>query len=254
MLSVVLIGTGNVARHLFDAIHAISTFDIVQVAGRSSSALEYFRPSVRVSDNFDSLTEAEIYLLAVSDDSIAELSATMSHLNGLVVHTSGSVAMEDLPDSVRRGVFYPLQTFTKDIEVDFRTVPICIEAEHEDDYKTLELLGRALSNEVHSISSIQRRQLHLGAVFVNNFVNHLYTIGHDICQEQGLSFDILKPLIRETARKIETIAPAEAQTGPARRYDNKTMDLQKARLNNDLYRQIYSAISKSILSTYGEKL
>ncbi len=254
MRRIVLIGTGNIARHLFNAIEAVNSFEIVQVAGRNNKALEYFQSRTRVTTDFDLLEDAEIYIMAVSDDSISGLGAILKYLDGLLVHTSGSVSLKELNDITRRGVFYPLQTFTKDIAIDFKEVPICIEAENENDYALLEMLGESLSEKVYRISSQERRQLHLSAVFVNNFVNHLYTIGHDICMEHGLSFDMLKPLIKETARKIEATAPFDAQTGPAKRQDNKTMELQMESLNKESHRKIYSAISQSILSTYGEKL
>ena len=254
MRRVVLIGTGNIARHLFNAIKAVNTFEIVQVAGRNESALEYFQSRTQVTRDFDSLKEADLYIMAVSDDSISMLGSALKQLNGLLVHTSGSVALNELGNVARRGVFYPLQTFTKDIEIEFKEVPICIEAKNENDYQILELLGKSISDKVYRISSQERRQLHLSAVFVNNFVNHLYAIGHDICKEHGLSFDMLKPLILETARKIEFTTPFDAQTGPAKRQDRKTLDLQMASLSKESHQQIYSAISQSILTTYGEKL
>lgn len=246
-----LLGTGNVARHLYDAITKTNSFELIQVAGRSSTALEYFGKKTDTTYNFLDLEEADIYILALSDSAIGDVGNLLKNKDGLIVHTSGSTPLEVLPPEARRGVFYPLQTFTKEIAVDFRKVPLCLEAENEEDYKILEELAAQLSDLTYRVDSKKRQQLHIGAVYVNNFVNHLFHIGHSICKEQDLPFEILKPLIGETIRKIGEITPFEAQTGPARRQDQTTIDLHKKQIKNKARKEIYSVISNSIRSTYG---
>ena len=254
MLSIVLLGTGNVARHLFDAFLNFDEIKVAQVVGRNQAALQYFEEAVSTSTDFKKLAEADIYIIAISDDAVAAVSEDLAIKNMLLVHTSGSVDMSELSRENRAAVFYPLQSFSKDRELNFKDVPICIEAERKADLETLKKLAAILGNEVFLVSSEQRRSLHLAAVFVNNFVNHLYTIGHEICLEQQLPFSILKPLILETCKKIEEIPPLKAQTGPAMRNDLGTMEKHKDLLQKEINKKIYSLLSASIQETYGKKL
>ena len=157
--------------------------------------------------------------------------------------------MDALSDRNRKGVFYPLQTFSKNREVNFNNIPICVEATEPRDLKLLMNLGKSLSEKVVEVNSEERSKLHLAAVFVNNFVNHLYAIGDDILSNNELSFDLLHPLIEETANKIKILAPSQVQTGPARRGDQKTIEkhlhLLKEGPKSDLYQQLTASIRKS---------
>lgn len=194
-----------------------------------------------------------MYILAISDNAIALVSSQLPFENRLVVHTAGSVSMELLDKKNKRGVFYPLQTFSKKRMVDFSEITICIETEHDSDFKLLEKSAHILSDKVQKISEVQRKALHVSAVFVNNFVNHLYQIGHEICLENKLSFDILKPLILETANKVMTLSPKEAQTGPAIRNDTKTIERHLHFLTDDNQNTIYKTLTQSIQHN-GKKL
>ena len=254
MMRIVLLGSGNVARHLFKVVQSLENHEIVQVVARNPESLAFFQKSTEVSQNFDDIAEADMYLLAVSDDAIARIAEKINRQDVLVVHTSGSTPLQLLPETLRRGVFYPLQTFSKNIEVDFKSVPLCLEAENEADYKVLEELAGQISKAVYRVNSNQRQQLHIAAVFVNNFVNHHLYIGQEICEEQQLPFEILKPLIRETVRKVEEISPFEAQTGPARRLDKNIVDQHKQNISHPKFKDIYSTLSNSIMETYGKKL
>jgi len=251
MVSIVLIGTGNVARHLYDAFRSTDFCNIIQVAGRNEHALNYFKPRTATSTNFRELADADIYIIALSDDAINTVSDNLIVKNKLVVHTSGSVPLTALPGTNRAGVLYPLQSFTREFPVNFKEVPICIEAGNRADIEILNKMASALSDRVYDISYEQRKSLHLAAVFVNNFTNHLYAIGEDICLENNLPFSILHPLIRETSRKIEHVSPKDAQTGPARRNDTGTMEKHLEELDNATRAEIYSLISKSIRETHG---
>ena len=253
MLSIVLIGTGNVARHLFDAFSNCEGLQILQVAGRNKKALEYFSKTTNVTNDQNNLADADIYIIALSDDAIDTVSQQLNVKNKFIIHTSGSVAMRPIPNN-RAGVFYPLQTFSKNRKIEFKQVPICIEAENEADVKLLNKLAGILSDNVNTISTEQRRALHLAAVFVNNFTNHMFTVANDICREHGLSFSILVPLMLETIHKIEEVPPFEAQTGPARRNDAGTMNKHIKLLRTKNQKKIYSVLSESILQAYGKKL
>ena len=227
---------------------------MVQVAGRNSHGLEYFTKHTSIRVGIEDLAEADIYLIAVSDDAIQDLAERLAGENRFLAHTSGSTALNKMPKIGKRGVFYPLQTFSKDAELDFQEIPLCLEAENENDYLLLEKLGGNISNNVLRVNSDQRLQLHMAAVFVNNFTNHLFHIGQELCEEKGLSFDLLHPLIRETMRKIENNDPLQVQTGPARRGDTTTMQKQLDNLKNKTHKDIYKLISESIHSTYAEEL
>jgi predicted short-subunit dehydrogenase-like oxidoreductase (DUF2520 family) len=149
------------------------------------------------------------------------------------------------------GVFYPLQTFSKSRKVDFSDIPICIEANHPSNLMKLEELGQKISNTVSQINSEERKTLHLAAVFTNNFVNHFYAIGAEILQAKKLDFELLKPLIRETAAKIEALDPVEAQTGPAKRNDQTIIGLHLKMLRNKPeYQKIYSFVTESIFQVH----
>src|SRR5690606_21523202 len=160
------------------------------------------------------------------------------------------VAMDRLNAKNRRGVFYPLQTFSKNKEVDFQTIPICIEAENDDDFALLKNLGKQISKVVHPINSEERAKIHVAAVFVNNFVNYCYLVGKEILDENELPFDILSPLIAETAHKIEALTPFEAQTGPAKRNDRNTIKKHLNLLNNPNQRQLYELMTEMIRKTF----
>ena len=174
----------------------------------------------------------------------------MSANRGLWVHTAGSMDKEVFaPYTARYGVFYPMQTFSKERETDFDDIPIFVEANHTDDTERLQKLAGRLSTKVYEATSEQRKYLHLAAVFACNFSNHLYALCDRILSEHGLSFETMLPLIRETAAKVADMPPAQAQTGPAIRYDKNVIDKQMALLSDPTMRQIYDLMSRSIHET-----
>ncbi len=254
MISMVIVGTGNVAKHLFDAFMAQSDIEIIQVYGRNKGTLEHFKGCVNVSSKASEIKKADVYIIAVRDDAIVDVSKKLNLQKALLVHTSGSAPMSSLSQETRRGVFYPLQTFSANRKVNFKEIPICIEAENELDYELLHELASAISDKVIQIDSEQRKALHLAAVFVNNFTNHIYHTAQEICTQNDVPFELLHPLIKETAAKIQDLPPLDAQTGPARRNDTGTLKKHLAQLKHKKHKKIYSLLSKSIQKTYGKKL
>ncbi|MGJ8745741.1 Rossmann-like and DUF2520 domain-containing protein [Polaribacter sp.] len=227
MVTVVVIGNGNVASHLVHAFLKVDTINVTQINSRKLT----------------NIPQADVTIIAVSDDAIAKVSSKIN--NSFVVHTSGSVGLNSLQNKTRKGVFYMLQTFSKDKMVDFSEVPFCLETENKKDYLALETLAKSIGKKVYAINSEQRKTLHVAAVFVNNFTNHLYKIGNEICTEHQVPFEILFPLIKETAVKIETLPPGAAQTGPAIRNDKKTIKNHLDMLNIK-QQKIYTILTKSI--------
>lgn len=253
MISVSIIGSGNVAHHLIAAFKQAPEIELVQVLTRQKSSLTHLLDSPSIITEFNELQTVDLIIIAVSDDAIAAVSNQIPFQNQLVVHTSGSVNIDALNARNRKGVFYPLQTFSKSKTVDFKIIPICLEAQNESDYKTLETVAESISNVIYPVNSEQRKALHVAAVFVSNFVNHLYQMGNEICIENHLSFDILKPLIQETAHKILTLSPKEAQTGPAKRNDTQTINAHLSFLKEENQKEIYKLLTKSIID-HGKKL
>ncbi|MCA0154219.1 Rossmann-like and DUF2520 domain-containing protein [Winogradskyella vincentii] len=253
MLSVILIGAGNVASHLFNAIKKSESASIIQWYNRSIGTINPFQNDVEITDDLSALKEADLYIMAVSDDSIAELSNALPFSNRLVAHTSGSVSIHQLDKKHKRAVFYPLQTFTKGAAIDFSEVPICIECLEKENLQVLKSLAEVLGCKFYKINTEQRQTLHLSAVYVNNFVNQLYRIAHEISDAKSINFDILKPLIMETARKVQDMSPYMAQTGPAKRNDKKTIKRHLKQIESEEHKAIYQMLTNSIKKTHGQR-
>lgn len=250
MISVVIIGSGNVAKHLIKAFLKIENVNLKQVYTRNLEDEALLKSSVSTTSDLSLIKEADVTIIAVSDDAIANISYNLK--NTLVVHTSGSVEMKALKNQKNKGVFYLLQSFSKEKEINFSNVPICLEAENKSDLRKLEKLASLLQGNIYHLSSLQRKKIHVAAVFVNNFTNHMYTIAHNICEEHNVPFNILQPLIEETSLKIKNLTPKEAQTGPAKRNDTETI---KNHLNllSKSQQELYLKITQSI-QNHGKKL
>jgi predicted short-subunit dehydrogenase-like oxidoreductase (DUF2520 family) len=250
-MRITIIGSGNVATHLSAALKNAG-HRIVQVYSRNmhnAALLAYHVGADAIDDPKDITGDTDVFILAIKDDAIAEFVPNLSPFNKLIVHTSGAVELQQLLNFTNNaGVFYPLQTFSKTKEVNFRDVPLCIEGGDEAITKTLESLARDISNNVYRVNSAQRKVLHLAAVFACNFTNHLYSIGEQLLAGSGMSFDMLRPLIAETADKIKKHHPADVQTGPAARNDDLTMQAHLQMLNKqpDL-QEIYTRLSQDII-------
>lgn len=253
MIKVIIIGSGNVAQHLIQAFEKSKKIDVVQAFSRQKEALAHLLDSHKITNNFNDIKEADLYIIAVSDDAITAVSSKLPFKNRLVVHTSGSVSIDALDKKNRNGIFYPLQTFSKKAEVDFSQIPLCLESQKEPDFEFLKKVAEMISHKVYKINSEQRKALHIAAVFVNNFTNHLYQIGNQICTANHIPFEILQPLIQETAKKITRLSPEEAQTGPAIRNDQLTIAAHLDFLLDENQKNIYQILTQSI-QTNGKKL
>jgi predicted short-subunit dehydrogenase-like oxidoreductase (DUF2520 family) len=250
-MRITIIGSGNVATHLAAAFKNAG-HRIVQVYSRDmqNAALLAYHVKAEAIDNLSQIdAETDIFIIAVKDDAIGLVAEQLAPHQKLMVHTSGATDLYTLlafSDNV--GVFYPLQTFSKSKEVNFRTVPLCIEAADQGIAKQLKELAQTISNSVCDIDSPQRKTLHLAAVFACNFPNYLYNIAQQILIQHDLNFDLLRPLILETAEKVQNNLPVAVQTGPAVRNDETTMNnhLQLLQGNPDL-QQLYTLLSQGII-------
>lgn len=254
MKKIVLIGAGNVGFHLGKRFFE-KGIPVVQVFSRTLKKAGLLAHAIDTSytTRLQHITkEADIYIIAVHDSAIEEVAASLSHLNNkLVVHTSGATPSTLIQKAHQRfGIFYPLQTFSTNRESNFEQLPICIDAVKKEDVKILEQLAKSICPNVYHITDEQRAKLHVAAVFVNNFTNHMYEIGADMLEKEQLPFDLLKPLIQETAHKILTASPSEMQTGPAKRGDQSTINRHLDYLQKfPAYRALYLQLSESIQST-----
>lgn len=251
MKSVVIIGAGNVAFHLTRALLQ-NTVNVRQVFNRTLSKAQELGEAnnIKYTDKISELEKADLYIIAASDSAIEELSHYIPYSDSLVVHTSGSLSTKILKGNYRKGVLYPLQTFTKNKPLRYEEIPFFVEAESQEDEEALFKLADRISNEVHRINSDQRLKIHMAAIWVSNFSNHMYSIGESICKESNLPFDVLRPLIKETANKVMTMSPIDAQTGPARRKDDLILQKHLHILTDSSKQQLYKMISESIQRMY----
>lgn len=255
--NVVLIGAGRVAHHLAKAING-SGRKIVQIYSRHRTNAQKLASAYKAAstDEIHNLVaSADIYIIAISDDAIAGVANQLAVANKMVVHTSGSTPMDVLQTaSSKYGVLYPLQSFAIDSEIDFSKVPLCIEAADLKTEEGLMQLARSLSHDVRQIDSETRLQIHIAAVFANNFTNFMYLMAQEILADGKVDFDILMPLIRETTRKLQHQHPREAQTGPARRADKGIISKHLEQLENHPEKQeIYKLLSEIIQQHFHQK-
>ena len=246
MIKIVLLGAGNVGTHLCRALQNKEGLEIIQWYNRSLNSLEKELVPFAVTQNLNDIIEADLYIISVSDTAIPAISKALEGKNGLIAHTAGSIPMEVLGAHQNHGIFYPLQTFSKQKEVDFNQIPLCLEANQPENLNLLKKVAQSLGGPVHLIDSAQRKALHVAAVFVNNFTNHLFTIGEELCKAHKVPFSVLQPLIAETADKIKHLPPSAAQTGPAARGDQKILKDHLQYLTKESHQKLYQLISASI--------
>jgi len=246
-----ILGGGNVATHLARKYSNMPEIVLQQIYNRHLDKILEFKSVTDIIDDLSQLKEADIFIIAINDDAIQNFSKQLTKFNNtLIVHTSGSININDL-QVLRKGVFYPFQSFSKDKkQLDFINIPILIEAIFKKDEKLLLKLGKTISNKVLVANSEQRMSLHIGGVFVANFVNHLYFQGQELLKSHKLPYNLLKPLIQEVADKAITMSPKKAQTGPAMRNDQQIIKKHLDFLKDKPQQQIYKLLSDSILNTY----
>ncbi len=251
-MRLIFIGAGRLATQLSQALHD-KGHHILAVYSRTMASARSLADMIGITGTDDlaalPFAHADAVIMAVKDDALPLLAAQLA-LRGVacpVFHTAGSIPLEVLSPLQRHGVIYPMQTFSKDRHVDFTRIPFFLEASDDDTLAMAHRIASAVSDNVTTMDSEHRRQLHLAAVFACNFANHCYTLAADILESQGMDFNIMLPLIEETAAKAGIMHPKEAQTGPAVRYDKVVIERQSAMLaDKPLTRQLYELMSDSI--------
>lgn len=256
-MNITILGAGNVATQLALAFKKAG-HSIVEIYNRSCEAGEELAKTVgaRFTSNIEQLADADVYVIAVKDDTIAERAATLSVNGKIVVHTSGTKSATLLKQSSDNyGIFYPLQTMTKVMKVDFKNVPVLIEGSNEDTTRVLEQLAKTISQNVHRVDEEQRQWIHVAAVFANNFTNHLYGISEKLLLAHNLPFEILKPLIFRSIENLATHSPNDIQTGPAARNDMQVIDKHIQLLSDDeRLKKVYEILTQSIIASQSDKV
>jgi predicted short-subunit dehydrogenase-like oxidoreductase (DUF2520 family) len=252
-MKISIIGTGNLGSHLAAALEEAG-HTLINIYGRNLAQAQHIASklySAEATDNLDfSTSKAELFIIAVSDDAIANIANDIIlPEKAILSHTSGTKnIMELVACHNPKGVFYPLQTFTKGKKVDWSTIPICIEATNQAADIALTKVAESLSKFVYFLDALQRKRVHLAAVFACNFTNHLLKTANDLLASHDIPFDILKPLIIETVDKALINGPANSQTGPAVRKDIQTVQQHLEDLAFEPDKQeIYRLLSKSIM-------
>ena len=249
-MRVVIIGSGNVASVLGRLIKQ-KGHEIVQVISRNAVHAQVLASELQCpsSDNNSSVDmSAELYLVAVNDGALYELNKSFHLGNKLILHTAGSVPIEILKDiSVNYGVLYPLQSLRR--EMDYSSdIPFLIDGNTEETITLTEDFAKTISGTVAKASDEERLKLHVAAVVVSNFTNHLYALAEDFCKIENVDFKLLAPLIKETAERVATHSPASVQTGPALRNDIFTLDKHLRLLSNHpKLKYIYLKLTDSIM-------
>jgi len=251
-MKVVCLGAGNVATHLVKGLYNKS-FEIVQVYSRtaeSATTLAAQVHAVPVTDLKDVIDDADLYIFALKDAVIEGVASQVASNNGLWIHTAGSVPMDVFSNyTVHYGVLYPFQTFSKKREIDWQSVPVFTEGSDTKSHQTIRAIAAQLSGKVFDLSSEDRKYLHLTGVFASNFTNHMYALSEMFLRKAGLHLDVALPLIDETAAKIHSLSPHDAQTGPAVRYDEEVIRKHMGMIDDHDVKEIYRQISENIYKT-----
>jgi predicted short-subunit dehydrogenase-like oxidoreductase (DUF2520 family) len=252
---IVLLGAGNLAWHLGPAL-VRAGYEVIQVYSRSEGSAGDLAGHLKVDWTTDAGKldpEAEILLYCVSDRVIPGLSRSIELPERIMIHTAGSVPADVFKHAGRDyGVLYPMMTFTRGRPLDFRNVPVCIEASTDKSLAVIERMAGRLSNRVYRLDSEQRKTLHIAGIIASNFSNHMYRLSHDFLRARGMDFGLLRPLIMETASKVMEMDPGEAQTGPASRNDSQVIGQHIELLKgHPELQKLYTFVSDSIANHFG---
>ena len=258
MKKIVVIGGGNVASHIIRSLlYHSSSYELVGCYGRKripSAIISELSAQLYFSD-FSKMPEADIYIVSVSDDAIAEVTKSIIPYissSSIVLHTSGTKSIDIINNNIEhRGVLYPLQTFNSNVPVEMKNIPFFIECQYNEDWETIDMLASIIGKSATIADSERRKKLHIAAVFACNFTNHLFSISQNILKKDKLEFNIMEPLINECLRKaLMSDDISSLQTGPAIRRDITTIDSHLDILHNEMpeVEEIYKNITNSIIN------
>jgi len=247
MKNIILLGSGNVATHLGIALKN-NNYTIVQVYSKSIENAKALanKLDAQFTNDLSKLKSADLIIVSINDDAISSVLSQIK--NTSIVHTSGSIGLNIFKEQFSNyGVFYPLQTFSKEVDVNISEIPFCLEGNSIEFENQLIKIAKALSKNVVKMNSDQRKQLHIAAVFACNFSNHMFSIADDLLAKKNIDFKILLPLIRKTIANLESNRPKEVQTGPAKRKDTAIIQEHIATIKEKEINELYQKISTNIM-------
>lgn len=250
-MKIVLIGSGNIAWHIGERLHERGVSPYI-LYGRNLEKVRELAEAwqTKACSRWEALPDdADVYLFALSDNAYKDILHIFPYREKIMIHTSGTLPLSLFENlSPHRGVLYPFQSCTKGFRLQSGSLPLCLEATDPATLRTLTDLAKNISDDIHFIDSKQRRQLHLSGVFANNFSNAMYRAAFEIAERQQIDTTMLQPLILETALKIQTLPPEQAQTGPAVRGDRNVQQkhLELLEGEDNIYREIYRIMSRFI--------
>tara|TARA_B100000530_G_C15839975_1_gene440948 strand:- start:229 stop:987 length:759 start_codon:yes stop_codon:yes gene_type:complete len=246
---ITIIGSGNTATQLGLAWYN-ANIEIVQILSRNKKSGENLAKKLNSQfiQNLCNLENVDLIVICVNDDNISEIAKSLPNVN--IVHTSGNTSINILSNKKSYGVIYPVQSLNKDRKIDFKNIPICIEANSPALEKKIIDLSKQISNNVIILDSKQRKYLHLAAVIASNFSNYCYSIAKNILDNENINFNLLNPLIQHTAQKNLNEHPINNQTGPAKRGDKNTIKEHLSLLRDENYKKIYKLLSQNILEEH----
>lgn len=249
-MKVAIIGSGNVATVLGRLIKG-KNHELIQVISRNNQLGQKLAEELGAdfTNNFNAPNlDAEIFIIAVSDSAIVDCIPQIGSSDKIIVHTAGAESKEILKHSAENyGVLYPIQSLRKEVDL-IPEIPFLIDANNETALAVINQFAKSLSGHIEIAGDEDRLKLHVSAVFVNNFTNHLYALTQSFCEKERIDFNLLKPLISETAERITVNSPAKLQTGPAVRKDVSTMEKHLRLLSTYPHlRELYLSLSESII-------
>ncbi len=255
-MKIVFIGAGNLATNM--ALHLFKgNSKILQVYSRTQDSAQLLATKVNAEaiTSLDAIRDdADFYIFSVKDSILEQLIAQMPHRKGIWIHTAGSMPLDVFNNIIPNiGVIYPLQTFSKEKEVEWREVPLFIEYSSPSIMSKIEDLASRFSSKIYHLTTEQRKYVHASGVYANNFVNQMYELAHQMIQKAGLPFEVLLPILEETCHKVHLLSPLEAQTGPAIRNDENVMNKHLELIDSDMDKQLYKLISESIYNSHKQK-
>lgn len=256
MIRLVLVGTGNVSIAIAKAVRKNSKIRLVGVIGKKNKLNADYPIKTSYTNDPTKLPYCDLILIAVQDQVIEDISNQLLSQQAVVAHTSGASSIDLLSAHEHRGVLYPIQTFSEKSRLDWKSIPFCWEASTSKAQQILQEFATSMGvKTIVPLDQQKRTVLHLGAVLVNNFSNSLYESAYQLFAKHQLDFELLKPLILETAHKITEQTPAESQTGPARRGDKKTIEKHMSQIEDTALLELYKTFTNQLLTTYNhEKL
>lgn len=252
------VGAGRVAGALCHKLY-LSGHKIIRISSKSEGRGHSLASEVNAEWSSEPVFSGgeDVIIVSVPDHVLeVVLKQIKCGKDTLIAHTAGSFGLEVFPESIKkRGIFYPLQTFTEGRTPDFKGLPFLIESDFEANETILRELALSTGASTYKIDAGKRKQLHLAAVLVNNFTNHLLTLGKEISETTGLPFSVLEPLVKETVEKALANGPENSQTGPAIRNDQNTIikHLELLSFSPDL-KELYEYLTRSITEHYNKKI